>query len=60
MTFSDSSKLGWSVVYRDGEVLTNLSYPEAMLYFSEAKESENPCSVRPPGYGQQQQEFLKG
>lgn len=49
MSLSDSSKLGWSVVYRDGAVLTNLSYPEAMMYFSEAKETENPCSVRCPG-----------
>ena len=49
MSFSDASKLGWSVVYRDGSVLTNLSYPEAMMYFSEAKETENPCSVRSPG-----------
>ena len=48
--FNDGSKLGWSVAYRDGRVLTNLSYPEAMMYFQEAFESDNPCAVRQPGY----------
>ena len=55
MSFSDSSKLGWSVVYRSGEVLTNLSYSEAMMYFAEAKETDNPCSVRMPGNDKTQQ-----
>jgi hypothetical protein len=55
----DSSKLGWSVVYRDGEVLTNLSYPEAMMYFNEAFQTNNPCSVRMPGNNLTQQ-FLQG
>lgn len=51
MEFNDGSKLGWSVSYRDGNFLTNLSYPEAMLFFSEAKDTDNPCSVLMPGYG---------
>lgn len=49
--YNDGSKLGWSVAYRDGKVLTNLSYPEAMMYFQEAFNSDNPCAVRQPGYG---------
>ena len=51
MSFNDGSKLGWSVSYRDGSCLTNLSYPEAMMYFAEAKDTDNPCSVLQPGYG---------
>ena len=51
MSFNDGSKLGWSVAYRDGTTLRNLSYPEAMMYFAEAKETDNPCAVLQPGYG---------
>ena len=49
--FDDGSKLGWTVSYRDGTQLTNLSYPEAMMYFAEARDTDNPCSVLQPGYG---------
>jgi len=52
---NEASKFGWSVVYRDGEVLTNLSYPQAMMYFKEAFETDNPCSVRSPGNQMTQQ-----
>ena len=60
MSFADSSKLGWFVTYRDGTVLTNLSYPEAMMYFAEAKDTDNPCSVGMPGNHFNPQQYLKG
>ena len=58
--FNDASPLGWSVMYRDGTLLTNLSYPEAMLYFSEAQETDNPCCVRMPGNYLTEQQQLNG
>jgi hypothetical protein len=58
--YNDGSSLGWSVMYRDGTLLTNLSYPEAMMYFSEAKETNNPCCVRMPGNHLTEQQQLNG
>ena len=51
MSFNDGQKRGYSCHYKDGEVVTNLTYVEAIVRFSDAQETDNPCSVRAPGYG---------
>ena len=51
MTFDDGSKLGYTCVYRDGTKVTNLSYADSLLLFEEAHNTDNPCSIRAPGYG---------
>ena len=51
MTYDDGSKRGYSCHYENGEVKTNLTYVESLILFSEAQGTDNPCSVRPPGYG---------
>ena len=51
MTYDDGSKRGYSCHYKNGESKTNLTYVEAIVLFSEAQETDNPCTVRAPGYG---------
>ena len=51
MSYDDGSKRGFSCHFENGEVKTNLTYVEAIMLFSEAEGTDNPCTVRPPGYG---------
>ena len=51
MSFNDGQKRGYSCHYENGEVKTNLTYVESVILFDEAQGTDNPCSVRAPGYG---------
>ena len=51
MSFNDGQKRGYSCHYENGEVETNLTYVEAIVLFSDAQGTDNPCTVRAPGYG---------
>ena len=51
MSFNDGQKRGYSCHFENGEVKTNLTYVEAIVLFSDSQETDNPCTVRAPGYG---------
>ena len=51
MSFNDGQKRGYSCHYENGESKTNLTYVEAIVLFSDAEGTDNPCTVRAPGYG---------
>ena len=54
MSFDDGSKRGYTCHFKDGTKETNLTYLESLRIFDEARESDNPCSVTPPGYGEKE------
>lgn len=37
----------YQAVYRDGTILNNLSYEESLDIFEEARDTDNPCNLRP-------------
>ena len=51
MSFDDGQKRGYSCHFKDGRVETNLTYVESIVMFSDAQGTDNPCTIRAPGYG---------
>ena len=49
--YDDGNKRGYSCHSKDGVVKTNLTYVESVILFDEAQGTDNPCTVRAPGYG---------
>lgn len=49
---NDETGRGYTCHFRDGTKKFGLSYIESLALFREFRDTDNPCSVTAPGYGE--------